>query len=134
MTEAELIQHHEGLRLKAYEDTTGHMTLGYGHCLTCKGISLRAAQLIFEDDVADVRKDLESLAWFVALDAARQAVIVDMAFNMGTKGVLEFRTFIHALQAGDYEAAARDMLESKWAHQTHTRATENARIIREGTL
>jgi lysozyme len=49
----------EGLRLKPYRDTVGHLTIGIGHNLDAKPISNRAADVILEDDIADVLKDLD---------------------------------------------------------------------------
>jgi len=41
-----------------------------------------------------------------------------MVSQMGIKGVSQFKNFINALQASDYQKAAQEMLDSKWGKQT----------------
>jgi lysozyme len=55
-----------------------------------------------------------------------------MTFNMGIGRVLGFAAFLGALERGDYEMAAREMLASRWATQVGNRAVELAEIMRTG--
>jgi len=41
---------------------------------------------------------------------------------------------LYALYAGDYEDAAKHMLDSKWAVQTPARAQRSAEIMRTGKI
>jgi lysozyme len=76
----------------------------------------------------------QALPFFSALSDPRQAVILDMSFNLGLNGLLEFKEMLAALKAGDYERAADEMLNSKWAQQTGRRAVENAYIMRNNSV
>lgn len=120
---------HEGLRLLPYTDTTGHLTIGVGHNLA-KPITHRAAMLILEDDIADAKSDcLHAFPWFADLDEARQSVIVNMCFNMGLKRLSQFVEMQKAINLGDYQKAAEEMLRSLWAKQVGHRAVELAAIM-----
>ena len=55
-----------------------------------------------------------------------------MAFNMGIGGLLGFRKFLAELQDRHFEAAAKEMLDSRWAEQVGRRAEELAQIVRTG--
>jgi lysozyme len=59
-------------------------------------------------------------------------VLVEMIFNMGVKGLMSFRRMLAALGRADYQEAAREMLNSRWAEQVGARAVELANIMREG--
>ena len=129
----DLIKKHEGVRLKVYKDTTGHDTIGYGRNLDFRGISMAEAEVMLQNDIAQTVRTLEPYTWYQGLDATRQAVLVDMAFNLGVKGLLGFTTFLNFLLVRDFAAAADDMLATKWARQVGHRAIEDAEIIREGS-
>jgi len=129
----DLLKKHEGLRLNMYKDTVGKCTIGYGHNLDDKDISLRAADVILEDDISDALAECRAVfSWFVALSDNRQAVVASMVFNMGLARFKGFKRAIAHIEAGYYDDAAREMLDSKWASQVGRRAEELAQIMREG--
>jgi lysozyme len=53
-----------------------------------------------------------------------------MCFQMGKKGVVKFVKFHAALKRGDFNTAADEMLDSKWAKQTPDRAKRLAARVR----
>lgn len=124
-----LIKKHEGCRLHPYKDTTGHITIGYGRNLNSKGLSFDEVALMLKNDIEDTMRVLGDYRWYRGLTIQRQGVIVDMAFNMGVHGLLEFTGMIEAIEAGDFKLAAKHMRESKWAEQVGRRAEEDATIF-----
>jgi len=66
------------------------------------------------------------------LNPVRQRILTDMAFNMGGVKLGQFRNFHDALEQGNYESAAKQMLASKWAKQVGNRATSLAEQMRTG--
>jgi len=128
----ELIRRHEGLRLRPYADSMGHLTIGYGRALDIVGISREEAEAMLRADVERAREALKALEWFGGLDDARSAALIDMAFNLGGAGLGGFSRFLDAMKRRDFGAAAREMLDSKWAGQVGGRARELAAMIRTG--
>ena len=128
------IKRHEGLRLSPYRDSQGNLTIGYGHNLDAKPISIRAAQVILEDDLRDGWMGLQFVPheYWQHLNTRRKEVLVEMIFNMGVKGLMSFKRMLNALARADYEEAAREMLDSRWARQVGSRAEELAEIMRKG--
>jgi len=55
-----------------------------------------------------------------------------MAFNLGVDGLLSFRRMILAVDRGNYDQAAREMLNSKWTAQVFARAIRLAKMMKEG--
>ena len=58
--------------------------------------------------------------------------LCNMAYNLGVPRLLGFERMWAALAAGDYERAADEALDSKWARQVGARAARVAALIREG--
>ena len=51
-----------------------------------------------------------------------QEVIVNMCFNMGAPRLSKFKKFIGGVNAGDWNTAAVEMMDSRWAKQVGVRA------------
>jgi lysozyme len=123
----------EGFSQHPYNDTVGCPTIGYGRNLRDVGISQAEAEYLLRNEVQQAIAGLDrSIPWINGLTQNRQSVLVDMAFNLGVGGLLEFKTFLNCLRSGDNEGAASAMLNSKWAGQVHARATNLANLIRSG--
>jgi lysozyme len=122
----------EGRELKPYVDTVGKTSIGVGRNLTDVGISDAECDAMLANDVARTTAWLDrNLSWWRGLDAVRQRVIVNMAFNMGG-GLLTFTNTLAAMQRGDYDTAASGMLDSKWAKQVTVRATRLSQMMLTG--
>jgi lysozyme len=120
----------EGLRLEMYRDTVGVWTIGVGRAIGRRGITEAEALYLLENDIVRVTAELTAaLPYFVRLSAPRQHVLINMAFNLGTKGLLRFRATLAHIAAGRYAEAAAAMLQSKWAHQVGARAQRLARTM-----
>lgn len=122
----------ENGRFKMYPCPAGHNTIGWGRNLDANGISKAEAEFLLSNDIADAIADAAQLAPFSELDEARQAVLVDMVFNMGLGRVRRFRRMLAALEAHNYEAAAAEMMDSQWYTQTGRRARKLVDIMRKG--
>ena len=59
-----------------------------------------------------------------------QEVVLNMCYQLGITGVSKFRKAISALQEGEWQEAADEMLDSLWARQTPNRAEELSNIVR----
>ena len=127
----EKIKHHEGFVEHVYDDSLGIPTIGYGFAIK---------DLVLDEDIAEeilIRK-LEKLkrnanARFQGLEDMPQevqAVVLNMCYQLGVTGVSKFRKAISALQEGEWQEAADEMLDSLWARQTPNRATELSDIVR----
>lgn len=131
----------EGLRLKAYKDTVGVWTVGYGHAHVAPGTvwtpEQAEAQLV--RDVVKHNAELDAaLPWVKTLDPVRRRVLQNMAFNLGIgsaekrTGLLGFRNTLEFVRNGQYLQASTNMLASKWAQQVGKRADRLARQMRTG--
>lgn len=141
----------EGVRLSPYIDTTGHLTIGCGRNLDANPITpaelsvigsdcrsgtirLDQAMLLLNEDIQRTVSGLSgALPWFSVLDDVRQRVLINMAFNMGIHGLLEFKDMLKSARNGSYYVASRHMLASKWARQVGARAQRLAEMMALGT-
>src|SRR3972149_7178326 len=82
-----MLMRDEGLRLKPYTDSTGHLTIGFGRNLSQVGISLAEAEALLDHDIARTMADVQAaLPWTVGLDDVRRSILINMAFNLGIGG------------------------------------------------
>jgi len=135
MTLRDLIKKHEGLRLKPYHDSTGNLSIGYGRNLKANGISELEAEFMLTEDIHKATLDLwsvlgDDVVW--SLSDNRYNAFIDMMFNLGRSRFLTFKKMIAAAKIGDFEEAAEQMLDSKWARQTKSRAIELSEMVRLG--
>lgn len=121
----------------AYQDSLGYWTIGVGHLIDRRRggeLSDAVIGMILHEDINSKIEELnEKLPWWVLLGEDCQRAIVNMAFNLGVKGLLGFPKFLAALQEGDNELAAKEMLESTWSKQVGARADRLAALVRSGT-
>ena len=126
----------------SYESTA---TLDIGHLITEKDpeqglpidypISEERVTECFGDDIEGVCNDLDrNISWWVGLSEDHQRVIANMAFNLGINRLLKFKKFIKAMQESEFETAAKEMMDSRWATQVGPRATRlRDRVLKGAT-
>jgi lysozyme len=148
---SDLLKRHEGLRLKAYKDTKGLLTIGYGFNLKASGTPAICTQLgldyqglcagtvsltqeeagaVFQYQLAAVLVQAAGIFpnWRTMPEQI-QAVICDLLF-MGIGTFLTFHQTIAALKAGDWKAAADDLADSLWYREVGIRGVEDVAILR----
>ena len=130
------LKNEEGSVPHAYQDSLGFWTIGVGRL-----IDERKGGLLYPDEIDyllqnDIKRKTDglndALPWFHLLDEARQAVLIQMAFQMGVKGLLAFSTTLSHVRVGRYAEAAVAMLESLWARQTPERAARMSKQMETG--
>lgn len=72
------------------------------------------------------------LPWTSSLDPIRRAALMNMCFNMGIKRLMGFKKMLAALDVSDWNTAAREGLDSKWAKQVGARAIRVTTQFRDG--
>ena len=139
MTLIDQLRRDEGLRLTPYRDSVGKLTIGFGRNLDAKGISRGEAEVMLEHDAADAAAEVDgALPWSGSLDDARRAVLVNLCFNVGigvaasATGLLGFKKMLAAIQTGDYDRAAAELMDSRYATQVGPRAYRLARQLQTG--
>ena len=122
----------EGRRNKMYLDSMGAWTIGIGHNLRDRPISDRAVDVILSDDLVETEAELvASLPWVTSLSPPRLGVLLNMSYNLGVPGLLQFHRMLEAMQRLRWEQAADEMRDSKWASQVGERAVRLERQMIE---
>jgi lysozyme len=135
-----MIKRHEGVRYKAYKDSLGLWTIGVGHLIgdgksqgPYEGKTLTEGEVdaLFEEDFAHHYAIAQGTpGWQLANETGKGAMI-DLAFNMG-KWWTKWPKTSKLLGEGEFESAADEMLDSKWAKQVKGRAITVTDMIRVG--
>lgn len=139
----QLLEREEGYRAKPYYCSEGYPTVGIGKKIGPQHAPLELYQFEVSREMADlwlceevsvVIDKLIDHEWFCMIDEHRKNVIVSMAYQMGVSGLLKFKNMIKALNVGDFDEAARQALDSRWAKQTPQRANRHAESLRTGVV
>ena len=124
---------HEGLRLKPYKCTSGKLSIGVGRNLEDIGISEKEAEMLLLHDIEEAERQLAAhFPWTQDLDEVRLAALINFTFNVGIGTVSKFVNAMALLKAGNYDTAADEFLQSRWASQVGHRALEVSEQIRTG--
>ncbi|MEE9119408.1 MAG: lysozyme [Calditrichia bacterium] len=110
----EKIKEHESLRLQAYPDQAGKMTIGYGHLikpneqflLDPRGITEQIADDLLKKDLSFAEKGVNKNV-SVPLSGNQYDALVSFVYNIGVNA---FRrsTLLKKLNDGDYSGAANE--------------------------
>jgi lysozyme len=123
----------EGVKHEIYLDHLGLKTCGVGH-LCRKGepeydmevgtsISEERVAELFERDISWTLKDCYKLIPDLdMLPEPVRLIFSNMVFNLGMNRLGMFKRFLAAIEDRDWQKAAVEMADSKWARQVPNRA------------
>ena len=127
----------EGEVLHAYQDHLGYWTIGVGILIDKRkggGLRKEESDFILNNRIRLKTAEVEkALPWSKDLDEPRKAVLIGMAFQMGTDGLLGFKNTLKMIERRQYKEAGEGMLNSLWAKQTPARAKRMAKQMETGT-
>ena len=138
------IEEDEGFKLEIYLDHLGYATFGIGHLVletepeheqeVDTPVSEDRIKECFEKDIQNVIDDLDrNMDWWKDLPEDLQRVMANMCFNLGITRLLKFKNFLSAMENKDWEKAAVEMIDSRWATQVGARATRlKERVLKQG--
>ncbi|AVV37816.1 lysozyme [Pantoea vagans] len=110
-----LIKRFEGLELKAYKDSVGILTIGYGHTHAVKAgdaITSERADAYLREDLQVAELTINTNVK-VKLTQGQFDALVSFVFNLGSGNFVK-STLIRKLNAGDYAGAADEF--GKWVN------------------
>ena len=132
----EQLKIHEGVRTHAYLCSESKITCGVGRNLDSDGgigLSEDEIDFLLNNDIKRCRQELEfHFDWFKELDDVRQDAMINLCFNIGITSLKKFSKALAAMNVHDYETAAAEFLDSRWASQVGTRALDVTDMIRTG--
>jgi lysozyme len=127
----------EDVRPCVYKDHLGFDTIAVGRLVDSRkpGAGLRPDEITYllNNDIDDrIDALMRRLPWFQNLDDVRKGCLLNMAFQLGTDGLLGFKNTLALIRDGKYAEAAEAMLLSRWAEQTPARAKRLSEQMRSG--
>lgn len=131
----EMLKRHEGVRNAVYVCSEGYETIGVGRNISESGLGLSDDEVnyLLDNDIERVKTELsDEYFWFGALSEARQDAMIDISFNLGQTRLRGFKNALAAMEVEDFEEAADEFMNSRWAEQVKSRAPEVTEMIRTG--
>ena len=142
-----IIATEEGFESRPYLCSEGYPTVGYGQKIGKKGADLKMFDFEMPEVVASVwmQQTIDSMldkmgsdddiaAALESCNEVRESVLISMAYQMGVTGLSKFKNMLTAVELGDFDEAANQALDSRWARQTPERATRHAEMLRVGEI
>src|SRR2546430_13897333 len=131
-----LIAECEGRNRCVYRDTRGFASIGIGCLVDPKvpgaGLCDAAIEAQFAHDSEHARTVASEFPHYAEMNEVRQAVLVSLAFQLGTKP-LHWPNFMAALEAKDFTAAAAAGRDTDWWRaQTPARAEREMVMLASG--
>ena len=127
------LRRHEGVKNTLYKCTSDKWTIGVGRNLEDVGLSEEEIDMLLKNDITRTEELLdEYMDWWSDLDYVRQDAMINFVFNVGIGTAMKFKKAMTALEEGDYEIAADEMMDSNWSKQVGDRAVEVTEMIRTG--
>ena len=130
-----MLKRHEGVRSKSYMCSAGYETIAVGRNISESGLGLSDDEIdyLLANDIKRVREELtDSYFWFPAMNEARQDAMIDISFNLGQTRLRGFVKAVEAMSREQFDVAADEFMDSKWATQVGNRALEVTEMIRTG--
>ena len=123
----------EGVKYEIYKDHLGYPTFGIGHLVTDTDpefghdvgtpISEQRVEEAFERDVKIVINECDELyPDFDNLPEEVQQIIANMMFNLGRPRLTKFKGMKRGVDEKNWNAAADEMVDSRWYRQVGKRA------------
>lgn len=129
------LKRYEGLRLKAYRDIVGVVTIGYGstgpHVRMGMTITREEAEALLRKDLARFEAAVTNLVK-VKLNDNQFAALVSFSFNVGI-GALQKSTLLKKLNKGDYASVPSELMKWTKAGGKNVQGLVNRRA-QEGAL
>lgn len=143
----ELLEFEEGYREKAYYCTEGYPTIGIGlkigpYKAPLSNYTFTMSKTVAYADLAErvevIKAQLatskETMVAYDNCNTARKSILESMSYQLGFSGLCKFRKMLNALERSDFQEAANQALDSRWAKQTPNRANRHAEVIKTGTM
>jgi len=112
-----IIKYFEGLRLEAYKDIVGKLTIGYGHTgsdvTEGQKISSLQAELLLQLDLQKFEKGVDQALTGPAVTDNQFSAMVCLAYNIGLANFTS-STLLKLVNKGQYAKAADEFV--KWDH------------------
>ena len=86
--------------------------------------------VLLENDIARVAGECSrAFPWFLDLSAERKEAVINLVFNMGLSKFQQFKKTIAYIEAGDFERAGTELLDSNYARQVGKRSERVANML-----
>lgn len=109
----------------------GHPSICWGFALDVSPFTMSEALPILESRAQDKWTEIQSrLPWASTVPENIQRALTNMAYQMGTSGLMKFNDFLGLLQAGKYDEAADDLESTAWFRQSGQRGPRIQTLIR----
>ena len=126
------IMEEEGFRSKPYKCSEDVWSFGHGFTYISEEESKVVLKIKIDRILDFLNKKNTPLPYkYSKLPLNAREVIADMTYQLGRSGMLKFRNMHKAIAEKDWKKASTELLDSRYANQTPSRANRNAEMLRK---
>ena len=130
------LKRHEGVRSHAYKCSENMITVGVGRNLDENGgigLSDDEIEYLLMNDIERCDAELRAAYdWYENLKKPRRDAMINLCFNLGLTRLRGFVKALEAMSREQFDVAADEFMDSRWAEQVGDRAIEVTELIRTG--
>ena len=120
----------EGFRAHVYNDHLGIPTIGYGTKITEIVVSMEVAEQWLDAELDEKEERLRKIPEYCELSITRKNVVRSMAYQMGVRGVKNFKNMWKAIAVENFLGAGAEMRDSRWWRDPETRSRAERMAVR----
>ena len=132
----ETLKRHECVKAFEYQCTADKTTIGVGRCIDEDGgigLSDDEIEYLLLIDIERCDEELENAYdWYRDLKKPRRDAMINLCFNLGLTRLRGFVKALEAMSREQFDVAADEFMDSRWATQVGNRANEITEMIRVG--
>jgi lysozyme len=133
------LEREEGRVNHAYQDSLGFCTIGVGRLIDKRKGGHLSDEEIDHLLANDIKAKMAAIdgwpAWqAVKDDPVRATALLSMAFQLGADGLAGFKNSLQLIADRQWQQAAANLMQSRWARQTPNRARRVTQMIATGVM
>jgi GH24 family phage-related lysozyme (muramidase) len=116
----------EGFRPNVYKDKLGKDTILYGTLLP---FTKEEGELILRHRMSKKINEIQDL--LKGQPTSVREVLIDMSYQLGSKGLRNFKKMLPLIKSGEYLKASVEIKDSLYYKQTPKRCMRNSKLLKE---
>lgn len=130
---AQQIYSDEGFKPLVYKDTEKNDTIGIGFLLKY-GFTLEECMAVLKIKLGHLAEALSNhfCKQWNSFSVNRQSALLNMAYQIGVEGIMEFKGMWLAIGVNDWTKASQEALDSSYGRKFPARAERNAKLLLSG--
>jgi GH24 family phage-related lysozyme (muramidase) len=110
---------------------SGNMVIGFGRKLNRNPMTREEGLILLQNDLETLSRLACRLPYYAELTPAQRGAVLEIIYSMGLQEYKKLRKVERALEDKNYNLAAKEFLNSTWAHKNNKYALKLSKKIKK---